>query len=92
MIFTLDKGEKSMRSAMKFGGKNKMGIANAIAMVSQLGINMLVCVFVGVWAGNWLDGKLGTHGIFLIICILLGVTAGFMSVYKMVTKGMRKKK
>lgn len=81
-----------MKSAMKFGGKNKMGIANAIAMVSQLGINMLVCVFVGVWVGHWIDGKIGTTGIFLIICTLLGVTAGFMSVYKLLTKGLRKKK
>ena len=71
--------------------KEKMGIARALAMVSQIGITMIVCVGAGVWFGNWLDGKIGTHGICLIIFILLGVAAGFMNVYKMLMKGSKTK-
>lgn len=72
--------------------KDRMGIARAFAMVSQIGITMLVCVFGGVWIGNWLDEKLGTPGICLIVCIFVGIIAGFMNVYKLLTKGMGNKK
>ena len=81
-----------MRSAMKPGSGQRMGIAHALAMVSQIGITMIVCVFAGVWAGNWLDQKLGTSGICLIVCILIGILAGFMNVYKLLTKGVKNKK
>ena len=69
----------------------KMGIARALAMISQIGITMIVCIGAGVWFGGWLDGKLGTHGICLIVCILIGVAAGFMNVYKMLMKGSKTK-
>lgn len=71
--------------------KDRVGIARALAMVSQIGITMLVCVFAGVWIGNWLDEKLGTSGIFLIIFIIIGVISGFLNIYKLLTKGAGKK-
>lgn len=71
--------------------KDRVGIARALAMVSQIGITMIVCVFVGVWVGGWLDEKAGTTGIFLIICTILGVISGFMNIYKLLTKGVGKK-
>lgn len=71
--------------------KDRMGIARALAMVSQIGITMLVCVFVGVWVGNWIDQKLNTPGIFLIIFIIIGVVSGFLNIYKLLTKGVGKK-
>jgi len=77
-------------SVMK--AKDRMGIARAFAMVSQIGITMIVCVFGGVWIGNWLDEKLGTPGICLIVCIFIGIIGGFMNVYKLLTKGMGNKK
>jgi len=70
---------------------NKMGIAKALALVSQIGITMVVCVFAGVWVGNWLDGKLGTHGICMIVCIILCILGGFMNVYKLIMKGSKKR-
>lgn len=79
-----------MRSAMKSG--NRMGVARALAMISQLGVTIIVCIFAGVWIGNWLDDKLGTSGICLIICIIIGVASGFLNVYKILTKGFRNKK
>ena len=71
--------------------KDRVGIARALAMVSKIGITMLVCVFAGVWIGNWLDEKLGTSGIFLIIFIIIGVISGFLNIYKLLTKGAGKK-
>lgn len=71
--------------------KERMGVARALAMISQIGITMIVCIGAGVWFGGWLDGKLGTHGICLIVCILVGVAAGFMNVYKMLMKGSKSK-
>lgn len=71
--------------------REKMGIAQALAMITQLGITMVVCIGAGVWFGGWLDGKLGTHGICLIVFILIGVAAGFMNVYKMLMKGSKRR-
>ncbi len=81
-----------MKSAMRPGSNERIGIARALAVVTQIGVIMVVCVFAGVWIGNWIDSKLGTTGIFLIVCILLGVAAGFMNVYRVLTKGLRKRK
>ena len=70
--------------------KELFGVAKAISMISQIGITMIVCIFVGVWGGNWLDEHLGTHGICLIVCILVSIAAGFVNVYKLLMKGNKK--
>lgn len=77
------------RKQMK--AKEKFGIAQALAMISQIGITMVVCIGFGVWFGGWLDGKLGTGPICLIACVIIGILAGFMNVYKLLMKGSKNK-
>ncbi|MDO4764774.1 MAG: AtpZ/AtpI family protein [Eubacteriales bacterium] len=55
----------------------------ALAMLTQMGITMIVPIGLGLFAGVFLDRKLNTAPIFLLIFILLGIVAGFRNIYQM---------
>lgn len=61
--------------------KNQNAILKNLALLSQVGIMMLVPIFGGVLLGSWLDNKLGTGHILLIVCLILGVGASFRNLY-----------
>ena len=58
-------------------------IAKVLGLLSQLGISMLVPIFICLAVGIFLDRHLGTAPWLMIIFIVLGVAAGFRSVYMM---------
>lgn len=64
--------------------KNKKGVYTALALISQLGISMLVPVFLCTFIGVKLDEKFGTP--FTIPFIILGILAGARNVYVLVQK------
>ncbi len=64
-------------------------VTKAISMILQIGISMMVPVFLCLFAGYKLDEKLGTSYL-VIIFIILGILAGFKSVYT-ITKGFYEK-
>lgn len=72
--------------------KKKYGFLANFALVSQIGITMVIPIVLGVWLGGKLDSKLGTKGLFLIVFILLGVASGFRNVYFLVYKRFDNKK
>jgi F0F1-type ATP synthase assembly protein I len=47
----------------------------ALGVVTQFGVTCAVAVWLGVFLGNWLDGRLGTG----IVFSLLGALAGMVS-------------
>lgn len=51
-------------------------------MVSQIGISMLVPIFLSIWIGSFLDERFGTEYWFLIF-LALGIAASFRNVYKL---------
>lgn len=61
--------------------KSQKSILQNLALISQVGIMMLVPIFGGVLIGAFLDRFFGTSGIFLIIFVLLGVGASFRNLY-----------
>ena len=66
--------------------KDKHGIGQAIVMITQLSINMLVPV--------WLDKRLGT-GWLTLVFLILGIMASIRSMFitlKPLLKGEREKK
>ncbi len=69
---------------------NKFGIFQALALLSQVGISMIVPIVGGVWLGNKLDQWLGTSLIFLIIFTITGVLVGFRSAYHLVSSGQNR--
>ncbi|MGM0501243.1 MAG: AtpZ/AtpI family protein [Bacillota bacterium] len=64
--------------------KDKMDVLQALALLSQVGIAIVVPVIGGVWLGGYLDNLLNTKVLFLVIGTLLGVTTGFRSAYRLI--------
>lgn len=73
-------------------GNNKYKIYENLVFVSQIGIMMIVPIFLGVFIGNWLDSKVGTNSIFLLIFIVLGVASAFLNLYKVTMKRIIRRK
>lgn len=69
--------------------KQTRSIMQNLALVSQVGIMMIVPILGCVWLGQFIDKKLGTGSLFLIIGIVLGVGAAFRNLYQL---GVQKSK
>ncbi len=72
--------------------KNKSKIFENIALVSHIGISMVVPILGGVLLGNFLDNKFGTSIVFLIVFLVLGVVVSFMNLFKIATRDTDKRK
>jgi ATP synthase protein I len=55
-----------------------------LAIVTQVGVSMVVCILGGLALGLWLDSALNTKPLFTLVFILIGVAAGTYSVYRIV--------
>lgn len=74
---------------MKREGFNK-DVYRSLALISQFGINMLVPIFLCMFLGIYIDGRLGTS-YFTILLFFVGTLAGFTGVYKLAKRIYRKK-
>jgi len=61
-------------------------ILRALSMLSQLGISMAVCMFIGVIGGKYLDKWFGTSPIWLILGSVIGGAASFKVLYDIAIK------
>lgn len=66
-------------------------IGQALALIAQIGISMLVPILICLGIGVFIDGKLGSSPLCMIVFIILGVAAGFRNVY-LLTLGFHKDK
>ena len=66
------------------GRGDRRGAAGAPspAAFAGLGIQLVVSILVFVYAGRWLDGKLGTSPWLLVLGAFVGAFAGFYSMYR----------
>lgn len=55
-------------------------VIKALMLITQLGISMMVPIFLCVFAGNWIDKKAGT-GWVMPVLLFLGIAAAFRNVY-----------
>ena len=55
-----------------------------LAYLTQVAFIMLTPIFLGVFAGNFVDNKFNTSPWFLLLFIVLGVGTAFMNLYKFV--------
>ena len=62
--------------------KNNRDIMDALVMVFQFGINMLVPIFICTMLGVWIGNKTGITWI-TVPLFFVGALAGFNNVYKM---------
>jgi F0F1-type ATP synthase assembly protein I len=62
----------------------------ALAVASQFGVTLAVCVVVGVLAGQWLDSQLHTGILFTLIGVLVGLATAGTSTVRLYRATMRK--
>ena len=60
-------------------------VYQALMMITQFGVNMLVHIFLCSFAGMFLDRKLGTD-IWMVTLFFVGALAGFTNVYRFAKK------
>ena len=61
-----------------------------LAMVSSMGISVVLAIAIGVWFGLTLDRWLGTKPCFFYIFLLIGIAAGFKNIYVIAGKEIRR--
>ena len=64
--------------------KDKLEIAKALALITQLGLSIALPILFGVWLGNKVDTLLDTSPLFLLILIFIGIITGFSSAYRLI--------
>lgn len=60
------------------------------AEFAGIGLQFAVTILVFVFAGVWLDKRLGTSPWLLLVCVFAGAGGGFYSMYRRVTAAQRK--
>ncbi|KNF09722.1 hypothetical protein CLPU_2c01740 [Gottschalkia purinilytica] len=75
---------------MKINNKSK--ILENVALISQIGISMIVPILGGVLLGKFIDDKLGINLVFLTIFTVFGIATSFHTLFKLAGKDIRKKR
>jgi ATP synthase protein I len=57
--------------------------------LSSVGIELALSVLIGMFAGRWLDGKLGSAPWLMIVCLLAGFAAGLRSIVRAMDRASR---
>ena len=65
--------------------KNNRNVYQALMMISQFGINMLVPIFICSFCGMYLDKKLNTS-FWTVFLFFIGALAGFTNVFRFAKK------
>jgi F0F1-type ATP synthase assembly protein I len=55
-----------------------------------VGIQFAVAIIVFLFAGQWLDKRVGTNGLFTIVGVFVGGGAAFYSMYRKITAAQRR--
>jgi F0F1-type ATP synthase assembly protein I len=61
-------------------------VIKTLALISQVGISMIVPVILMAWLGAWVDEKFSTQ--FFPLFLILGIGGGFRSVYNLIQQAM----
>jgi F0F1-type ATP synthase assembly protein I len=60
------------------------------ADLAGVGIQFAVAIIVFLFAGQWLDKRLGTNGLFTIAGVFLGGGAAFYNMYRKITAAQKR--
>ncbi len=66
--------------------KKPTGVIKELIYYSSLGLQIAFSIFIGLFAGLWLDSKFDTAPIFLFVFLGFGVAAGFRNILIAVKK------
>ena len=63
-------------------------VGKTLALISQIGINMIVPIFMMGWLGNWVANRFSAQ-FFFPLFLFLGAAGGFRSVYSLIAPLLR---
>ena len=75
--------EKGLRKTPPPGGSSGADFAG-------LGIQFAAAILIFLFAGQWLDGRLGTDGLFTIIGVFVGGCGAFYNMYRKISAAQRR--
>lgn len=58
--------------------------------VAGMGLQFALSILLFLFAGQWVDGKLGTAPLFLILFVFIGAGASFYSIYRKLVEQQRR--
>jgi F0F1-type ATP synthase assembly protein I len=70
--------------------RDKRDLLQSLAMVSSMGISVVLAIGIGVWFGLTLDRWFGTKPWFFYIFLFIGIAAGFKNIYVIAGREIRK--
>jgi F0F1-type ATP synthase assembly protein I len=59
------------------------------ALVSIVGIQLVVSIVIGWWVGSWIDERFKTEPWFTLLGFLLGTAAGFVELFRVVAQASK---
>jgi F0F1-type ATP synthase assembly protein I len=69
---------------------NNRQLFQSLAMVSSMGISVVLAIAIGVWFGLTLDRWFNTKPWFFYIFLFIGIAAGFKNVYVIAGREIRR--
>lgn len=57
-----------------------------VALFSEIGVVLATTILLGIFAGHWLDGVLGTNPTFALAGMVSGMILGGAAAYRFVTR------
>ena len=55
-----------------------------------MGMQFAVAIIVFLFAGQWLDNRLGFNGLFTVVGVFVGAAAAFYNMYRKITAAQRR--
>lgn len=62
-------------------GEENKGFFKRLAIISTMGISMVLATFIGLYIGVYLDSKFSTTPWLTIVFLIFGIIAGFRNVF-----------
>ena len=62
----------------------------ALSIASQFGVSMAVAVGLGLFVGQWLDGRLGTSFVFTLVGVFVGLATAITGTVSLYRAALRK--
>jgi F0F1-type ATP synthase assembly protein I len=84
------RGGKHRVDSVQNTGRRRAAPAVSGAAFAGIGLQFALTILVFVFAGVWLDRRLGTSPWLLLICVFAGAAGGFYSMYRRVTLAQRR--
>ena len=69
---------------------DKQNLFHSLAMISGMGISVVLAIAIGVWFGLTLDRWLGTKPWFFYIFLFFGIAAGFRNIQVIAGREIRR--